>query len=57
MNDIDYWELNEAFAAQFLAVNRELNIPMNQVNANGSGILTRSPRWLYGSQIADHVNL
>ena len=36
MKNIDYWELNEAFAAQFLAVNRELNIPMEQVNAYGS---------------------
>ena len=36
--DIDYYEINEAFAAQFLAVNRELKIPYDKVNANGSGI-------------------
>lgn len=36
--DIGYYEINEAFAAQFLAVNRELKLNMDQVNANGSGI-------------------
>ena len=36
--DIGYYEINEAFAAQFLAVNRELNLDMAKVNANGSGI-------------------
>lgn len=36
--DIGYYEINEAFAAQFLAVNRELKLSMEQVNANGSGI-------------------
>ena len=51
MNDIDYWELNEAFAAQFLAVNRELNIPMNQVNANGSGISLGHPVGCTGARL------
>jgi acetyl-CoA C-acetyltransferase len=36
--DIGYFEINEAFAAQFLAVNRELKIPFERINANGSGI-------------------
>jgi len=36
--DVDYYEINEAFAAQFLAVNRELKLDMKQVNSNGSGI-------------------
>lgn len=36
--DVDYYEINEAFAAQFLAVNRELKLDMNKVNINGSGI-------------------
>lgn len=35
---IGYYEINEAFAAQFLAVNRELKLPLDKVNANGSGI-------------------
>ncbi len=36
--DIGYYEINEAFAAQFLAVNRELKLSFDKVNANGSGI-------------------
>ncbi|HPF20054.1 MAG TPA: thiolase family protein [Syntrophomonas sp.] len=41
--DIDVWELNEAFAAQFLACNRELQLDMNKVNLNGSGISLGHP--------------
>ena len=36
--DIGYYEINEAFAAQFLAVNRELKLPADKINTNGSGI-------------------
>lgn len=43
LDDIGYWEINEAFAAQFLAVNRELNLDMDKVNANGSGISLGHP--------------
>lgn len=43
MKDVGYFEINEAFAAQFLACNRELKIPMDQVNANGSGISLGHP--------------
>lgn len=43
IEDIGYWELNEAFAAQFLAVNRELKLSMDKVNANGSGISLGHP--------------
>ena len=38
IDDIGYFEINEAFAAQFLAVNKELKLDMSKVNANGSGI-------------------
>lgn len=36
--EIDYWEINEAFAAQFLGCQMELGIPLDRVNAVGSGI-------------------
>ncbi|MDR1571889.1 MAG: thiolase family protein [Clostridiales Family XIII bacterium] len=36
--DIGYYEINEAFAAQFLACDRLLGLDMDKVNANGSGI-------------------
>lgn len=38
MDKIDYFEINEAFAGQFIAVNRELKLDMDKVNANGSGV-------------------
>jgi acetyl-CoA C-acetyltransferase len=43
LKDIGYFEINEAFAAQWLACNRELKIDMNKVNANGSGISLGHP--------------
>lgn len=43
IKDIDYFEINEAFAAQFLACNRELRLDMEDVNRNGSGISLGHP--------------
>jgi acetyl-CoA C-acetyltransferase len=43
MKDVDYFEINEAFAAQWLACNRELRIDMERVNGNGSGIALGHP--------------
>lgn len=43
ISDIDVFELNEAFAAQSLAVIRELNIPMEKINLNGGAIALGHP--------------
>jgi acetyl-CoA C-acetyltransferase len=51
LSDIDYFEINEAFAAQFLAVNRELKIDLSRVNANGSGIALGHPVGCTGIRI------
>jgi acetyl-CoA C-acetyltransferase len=51
IGDIDYWELNEAFAAQFLGCNRELKIPLDKVNAYGSGIPLGHPVGMTGARI------
>lgn len=51
MKDIDYFEINEAFAAQFLACDRELVLPMDRVNANGSGISLGHPVGCTGIRI------
>lgn len=48
---IDYYEINEAFAAQFLAVNRMLKLSMDKVNANGSGIALGHPVGCTGARI------
>lgn len=50
-DEIDYYEINEAFAAQFLAVNKELSIDMDKVNANGSGIALGHPVGCTGARI------
>jgi len=40
---IDVWEVNEAFAAQALAVVQDLNLPPERTNPNGSGISLGHP--------------
>jgi len=49
--DIDLWEVNEAFAGQALAVCRELDLPMDKVNPNGSGISLGHPVGATGAVI------
>ncbi|MGE4476597.1 MAG: acetyl-CoA C-acyltransferase, partial [Stutzerimonas sp.] len=43
IGDIDFFELNEAFAAQALAVVQQLDLPLEKVNPNGSGISLGHP--------------
>ncbi len=43
LDDIDVFEVNEAFAAQALAVVRELGLPPEKTNPNGSGISLGHP--------------
>ena len=43
VRDLDVIELNEAFAAQALAVMRELDLPAERTNPNGSGISLGHP--------------
>ncbi|NGP52637.1 acetyl-CoA C-acyltransferase family protein [Thioalkalivibrio sp. XN8] len=43
VSDIDVFEVNEAFAAQALAVCRDLDLPADKVNPNGSGISLGHP--------------
>ena len=43
MNDIDVYEVNEAFAAQALAVAQQLELPTERLNPNGSGISLGHP--------------
>ncbi|MFP5113149.1 thiolase family protein [Bacillaceae bacterium C204] len=43
LHDIDVIEINEAFAAQVLACNRELEMDLNKVNINGGAIAHGHP--------------
>jgi len=52
MNDIDLFELNEAFASQSLAVVRELNINPDLVNVNGGAIALGHPLGCTGAKLS-----
>ena len=51
INDIDLVEANEAFAAQSIAVARELNFDMDKVNVNGGAISIGHPVGASGARI------
>lgn len=49
IDDIDLWELNEAFASQSLQVVRHLGLDMDKVNVNGGAIALGHPLGATGS--------
>lgn len=51
LQDIDYIELNEAFASQSLGVIRELNLDQNKTNLHGGGISLGHPIGCSGARI------
>jgi acetyl-CoA C-acetyltransferase len=51
MEDIDLIEANEAFAAQSLAVQRDLNIDSEKLNVNGGAIALGHPIGASGTRI------
>jgi len=51
LNDIDYFELNEAFASQSLGCVRELDIDMSKTNLHGGGISLGHPIGCTGARI------
>ena len=51
LEDINYFEFNEAFAAQVIGCNRELKVPLDKVNAVGSGISMGHPVGATGARL------
>ena len=51
LNEIDLFEINEAFAAQSISVIRELGIDQNKVNVNGGAIALGHPIGASGARI------
>ena len=51
LDDIDVIEANEAFAAQSLAVGKELNWDLNKVNVNGGAIALGHPIGASGTRV------
>lgn len=52
VDDIDLFEINEAFAAQAVYCQRELGIPVEKLNVNGGGIALGHPLGATGTRIA-----
>lgn len=52
IEDIDLFEINEAFAAQYIAVEKELNLDRSIVNVNGGAIALGHPVGTSGTRLA-----
>jgi acetyl-CoA C-acetyltransferase len=55
--DIDLWEINEAFAAQLLPCRDALDIPDDRLNVNGGAISIGHPYGMSGARMAGHLLL
>jgi acetyl-CoA acetyltransferase family protein len=51
LDDIDLIEVNEAFAAQYLAVEKDLGLDRNKVNVNGGAIALGHPLGMTGARL------
>ncbi len=57
MDDIDLWELNEAFAVQVIHCRDRLGIPMERLNVDGGSIAVGHPYGMSGARLAGHALL
>lgn len=57
VQDIDLWELNEAFASQALYCQRRLELPNERLNVNGGSIAIGHPFGMTGARLAGHILL
>ena len=55
VEDIDLWELNEAFAVQVAYCRDKLGIPMDKLNVNGGSISIGHPFGMTGSRQVGHI--
>ncbi|NUP05653.1 MAG: acetyl-CoA C-acetyltransferase [Polyangiaceae bacterium] len=53
--DVDLFDVNEAFAPQFLAVQKELELPEEKVNVNGGAIALGHPLGASGARITANL--
>ena len=56
IEDIDLWELNEAFASQVVYIRDKLNLPSDKLNVNGGSISIGHPFGMTGSRQAGHLS-
>ncbi|WP_303228767.1 acetyl-CoA C-acyltransferase [Comamonas kerstersii] len=55
VEDIDLWELNEAFAVQVIYCRDKLGIPNEKLNVNGGAIALGHPYGLSGQRLTGHA--
>jgi acetyl-CoA C-acetyltransferase len=55
MEDIDLWELNEAFAVQVIYCRDRLGIPDDRLNVNGGAIAVGHPYGMTGARLVGHA--
>ncbi len=55
VEDIDLWELNEAFASQTIYCRDQLRIPMERYNVNGGSIAIGHPFGMTGSRLVGTI--
>jgi acetyl-CoA C-acetyltransferase len=55
MDDIDLWELNEAFACQVIYCRDMLGIPHDRLNVNGGAISIGHPYGMSGARMVGHA--
>jgi len=51
VEDVDLWEINEAFAGQVLAVLKEIPVPLDKLNVNGGAVALGHPIGCSGARI------
>ena len=57
VEDIDLWELNEAFASQVLYCMDKIGIPHDRLNVNGGAISIGHPYGMSGARLTGHILL
>ncbi|MEQ8226830.1 MAG: acetyl-CoA C-acyltransferase [Rhodospirillales bacterium] len=55
IDDIDLWELNEAFASQVVYCRDKLGIPQENLNVDGGGISVGHPFGMTGARLTGHI--
>jgi acetyl-CoA C-acetyltransferase len=55
LDDIDLWELNEAYAVQVIYCRDKLGIDPNKLNVNGGSIAIGHPYGMTGSRLTGHI--
>lgn len=55
LSDVDLFEVNEAFAPQYLAVEKELGLPRDRTNVDGGAIAVGHPLGASGARITMHL--